>query len=42
MEEIWTPAAVRAFLKAAIWALPARGWPKNGRKSSRGESSMCW
>jgi hypothetical protein len=35
-----TPAPARAFLKAAMVALSARGWRKNGRKSSRGDSSM--
>ena len=39
-EAISTPAAVRALLKPAIWAWFARGCRKNGRKSSRGDSSM--
>ena len=40
-EETCTPAADSALENAAICALSARGWTKNGRKSSRGESSMC-
>jgi hypothetical protein len=36
-----TPAAASAFLKEAMAALSARGWTKNGMKSSRGDSSMC-
>jgi hypothetical protein len=40
-EETETSAADSAFLKPAMVALSARGWTKNGMKSSRGDSSMC-
>jgi hypothetical protein len=36
-----TPAETSAFLKLAMEALSARGWTKNGMKSSRGDNSMC-
>jgi hypothetical protein len=39
-EATCTPAASRVFLNAAICALSARGCRKNGRKSSRGDSSI--
>ena len=39
-EATCTPAASRALENAAICALSARACRKNGRKSSRGESSM--
>jgi hypothetical protein len=39
-EAIRTPAASSAFLNARTAPSSARGWRKNGVKSSRGESSM--
>jgi hypothetical protein len=37
-----TPAAPSALRNPVMVALSARGWRKNGRKSSRGDSSMYW